>query len=134
MASACIIARQKDPTFKPNFKHGHRVRRSPTYRSWQSMITRCTNPNAKRSDHYGGANPPVLVCDHWLHSFEAFLADMGERPKGATLGRLGDVGNYSCGQYEQCKQNGWERNCSWQTRKEQQFEQRTKRQLAFLAE
>ena len=57
--------------------HGHSLngRRSPTYHSWQSMLQRCTNPNALKYDNYGGAG--VIVCDRWL-SFENFLTDMGE--------------------------------------------------------
>ena len=39
--------------------------------------------------------------------FSHFLADMGDRPAGTTLGRLGDQGNYEPG------------NCQWQTTKEQ---------------
>jgi hypothetical protein len=55
------------------------------------------DPEAKRWDSYGGANPPVTICDRWLdqkHGFNNFLADLGERRKGTTLGRFGDVGNY----------------------------------------
>jgi hypothetical protein len=87
------------------FKHGHCYRSgaSPTYHSWKAMIERCTNPKSSHWPHYGGANPPVKVCELWLNSFEAFLTDMGERPANTTLGRFGDVGDY-------CKEN-----CTWQT-------------------
>jgi hypothetical protein len=51
---------------------------------------------------------------------------LGERIEGTSLGRFGDVGNYSCGQCEQCKQNGWDLNCAWQTQKEQVAEQKAK--------
>lgn len=54
-------------------------------------------------------------------AFENFLADMGSRPEGTTLGRFGDIGNYEPG------------NCEWQTPKQQGAEQRIKRQLRFLA-
>jgi hypothetical protein len=59
----------------------------------------------------------VKVCDRWLNSFEAFLADMGERLEGTTLGRFMDTGNYE------------PENCTWQTRKEQAVEQRAKRRI-----
>jgi hypothetical protein len=85
------------------------------------MIQRCTNPKVKRWSHYGGAPVPVLCCDRWLNSFEAFLADLGERPDGTTLGRFSDIGNYEPG------------NCSWQSDREQKAEQKVKRQLAFMA-
>ena len=68
------------------------------------MRDRCSNPNSTRFEHYGGKG--VKVCSRW-DSFENFLADMGERPKGTTLGRYADTGNYEPG------------NCAWQTAKEQ---------------
>jgi hypothetical protein len=69
-----------------------------------SMKARCLNPSSKRWLHYGGAG--VKVCERWM-LFSHFLADMGDRPAGTTLGRLGDQGNYEPG------------NCQWQTTKEQ---------------
>jgi hypothetical protein len=85
------------------------------------MLARCTNPNHKNWEHYGGAG--IKVCDRWRgeHGFENFLSDMGERPDNTSLGRFGDVGNYESG------------NCAWQTKKEQGVEQRIKNQLTFLA-
>jgi hypothetical protein len=102
----------------PCFKHGYSF--DPTYISWNSMIQRCTNLNHEGWIYYGGATPPVKVCERW-RTFENFLADMGERPAGTSLGRLGDVGNYE------------PENCAWQTTKEQGAERRSKRQLALLA-
>ena len=71
---------------------------SPTYNSWQCMKKRCLNPKATKYHRYGGRG--VQVCERWL-TFENFLADMGERPEGTTLGRHGDKGDYEPG------------NCSW---------------------
>ena len=109
----------------PGLRHGHATKHNttPTYRSYRAMVMRCTNPNDDNWFHYGGANPPVLVCDRWLgeHGFENFLADMGERPAGTSLGRFGDVGNYEPD------------NCIWHIDAEQKVEQKVKRQLAFLA-
>jgi hypothetical protein len=119
----------------PTFKHGHTPRHSkysPTWTSWQAAIKRCTNSKRNSFPHYGGATPPVQICKG-LREFTGFLAVLGERPKGTTLGRFGDIGHYSCGQCDQCKQNGWELNCEWQSRKAQATEQKVKRQLAFLA-
>lgn len=77
-------------------KHGHCVRegRSPEHESWRAMKSRCTNPHDKSYPWYGAIG--VAVCDRWM-DFENFLADMGPRPEGTTLGRIGDVGNYEPG-------------------------------------
>ena len=88
-------------------KHGHACNGhwSATYRSWMCMRARCYNPNDINYHRYGGAG--ISVCDRWRTSFVCFLSDMGARPNGTTLGRLGDVGNYEPG------------NCMWQTSAEQ---------------
>jgi hypothetical protein len=46
------------------------------------------------------------------------IADMGPRPKGTTLGRFGDVGDYSPS------------NCKWMTQREQN-EARVSKRAAF---
>lgn len=100
---------------KPRFKHGYRPASSATrtYSSWCAMRTRCTNPNFDGWKNYGGRN--VKVCERWMNSFEAFLADVGERPAGTTIGRFGDEGNYEPG------------NCKWMTRKEQEANKRRRK-------
>jgi hypothetical protein len=103
--------------------HGHTARsgKSPEYFSWCAMIQRCTNPKNNRYAIYGGRG--ISVCIRWTEEkgFEHFLSDMGPRPKGTTLGRFGDVGNYEPG------------NCEWQTLKTQGAEKRVHHQLQFLA-
>jgi hypothetical protein len=83
----------------PRFRHGHARRGATTrvYAVWSAMIQRCTNPNDKDFDRYGGRG--ITVCDRWLHSFEDFYADMGERPPGLTLDRRDNEGNYEPGNY-----------------------------------
>lgn len=83
-------------------KHG--MSKTRTYRSWDSMIQRCTNPLNKDWKDYGGRG--IRICNRWL-SFENFLEDMGERPENKTLDRVDVHGNYSL------------ENCRWATPKEQ---------------
>jgi hypothetical protein len=105
----------------PAFEHGHTSGdyMSPTYMSWFAMKQRCLNPNHVGYPKYGGATPPITVCDRWLgpDGFTNFLADLGERPAGTTLGRFGDVGNYEPG------------NCKFMTWAEQVANRRSDRNL-----
>ena len=93
----------------PSFKHGRST--SSVYRTWQSMKDRCLNPKNSDWKWYGGAG--VMICRRWL-DFQNFLADVGERPVGTTLGRFGDIGNYEPS------------NVTWQTWKEQRITQAIK--------
>lgn len=91
-----------------SFLHGHASsnNKSKTYRSWASMIQRCTNPNNENYHNYGGKG--IVVCKRW-RSFPNFLEDMGECPLDRhTLGRCDSDNNY-------CKDN-----CRWETWKQQE--------------
>ena len=65
-----------------------------TYRAWADMITRCMNRKRPNFDRYGGRG--ITVCNRWLN-FNAFRADMGDRPRGLTLDRINNDGNYEPG-------------------------------------
>lgn len=84
-------------------KHGHFLGGKPslTYKSWQAMIARCTNPKHPAFDNYGGRG--ITIDPRWAGSFDVFLADMGERPAGYVLDRIDNYGGY-------CKSN-----CRWVT-------------------
>lgn len=60
----------------PAKSHGRSF--DPIYNVWQRMIARCTKAYCTSFPKYGARG--IKVCDRWLNSFEAFLADMGERP------------------------------------------------------
>ena len=95
-------------------RHGHAKSglESPTWISWQSMLSRCRYPDRDREAKH--VNRGISVCDRW-QSFENFLSDMGERPRGATLDRIDNDGNYEPG------------NCRWATPIEQARNRRNAR-------
>lgn len=99
-------------------KHGQHG--TPTYLSWRSMKARCLNPSSPDYADYGGRG--ITVCDRWASSFEAFLADMGERPTGLTLDRVDTNGNYEPG------------NCQWSTPKKQASNRRNNSLITYKGE
>jgi hypothetical protein len=102
-------------------RHGfssRKTNRTPTYRSWAMMISRCRNPNVPSYNNYGGRG--IKVCDRWL-DFANFLADMGERPSLAySIDRFPD----NNGNYEPS-------NCRWATRKQQTRNTRRNKLIEF---
>ena len=86
------------------FKKTHGMSKSRTYKTWEQMKIRCLNKNNHRYYDYGGRG--IAVCDRWM-TFENFYHDMGKRPKGKSIDRLDNCGNYEPD------------NCSWATPKEQ---------------
>ena len=105
------------PTNKTRVYHG--LSKTPTYRTWISMHTRCTDPANASFIYYGAKG--VSVCERW-NDLGNFIADMGMRPEGKTIDRLDNNLGYEPG------------NCRWATVYEQQRNRRHVKCNVELAE
>jgi hypothetical protein len=84
--------------------------RSRMRRRWYDMLGRCGDPEHPSWPRYGARG--ISVCQRWIDSFDAFLADMGPRPSPKhSIDRIDNDGNYEPS------------NCRWATDKEQRANQ-----------
>lgn len=96
----------------------HRRTGTPEHRTWIAMKSRCYTKSNIGYPYYGGRG--IAVCDRWVHNFENFLADMGERPGPEySLDRINSNDNYSPD------------NCRWAMREVQDNNRRDNRMLTF---
>lgn len=91
----------------------HGLSKTPEFRTWTSMMTRCRNPRSQDYPRYGGRG--IIVCERW-NTFVNFLADMGHKPsRRHSIDRINTNGNYEPS------------NCRWATPIQQSRNQRSNR-------
>ena len=103
----------REATAQRSTKHGYsrRGQRSPEYRAWIEMKTRCYNPKATGFQYWGGRG--ITICDEWRFNFMSFFTYVGVKPTPKhSIDRIDVNGNYEPG------------NVRWATSMEQNNNQR----------
>jgi len=73
-------------------KHG--MCGTPVYNAWKGMKGRCYCKTNHKYVDYGARG--ITVCDRWLHSFNNFFEDMGDKPSLThSLDRKDNDGDYT---------------------------------------
>ena len=105
---------------KRNYKHGLSDNR--LIGIWRAMKQRCYNQNSQYYYNYGGRG--IVVCNEWLHDFQAFYdwAMANGYTDNLTIDRIDVNGNYEPS------------NCRWATRKEQSNNTRANRLITYNGE
>lgn len=96
----------------------HNLSKSPEYKIWQSMKSRCYNDNNMMFYLYGERG--ITVSNSWNISFTQFYKDMGKRPSdNHSIERINNNLGYNS------------INCKWATLKEQSHNKRSNRIIVF---
>jgi hypothetical protein len=99
----------------------HNMTKTPEYRCWSHIKSRCYNP--RTPDYKNYMDRGIRMCDEWKNSFETFFSDMGKRPTTKhTIERVDNNGLYE------------KLNCVWATRLVQNANRRNTHLLTFRGE
>jgi len=92
----------------------HRQSKSPLYKVWTAMKSRCRNSKNPRYKDYGGRS--ITVCDEWqeFEPFQEWALSHGYK-EGLSLDRINNNGNY------------YPINCRWTT---DSIQQQNKRKMS----
>jgi|SRR5208337_940024 len=95
----------------------HGLTKHPLYDTWNNKKQLCNNPKYKDYPFYGGRG--IKICDAWSNDPAPFityvLCTLGPRPRGMSLDRINNAGNYEPG------------NLHWATYSEQILNQRPRK-------
>lgn len=95
----------------------HHKSNTKVYYAWCGMRNRCYDISNKEYKNYG--NRGIIVCEGF-NSFNIFYKIMGEPPNNRySNDRIDNTKNYTCGECDECKRNGWKLNTRWATPKQQ---------------
>ena len=86
------------------------------------MIERCYRTSNSGYYNYGGRG--IRICEFIRAGPENLFSIVGKRPKGLSIDRPDNDGNYSCGSCAECKSKGWKKNLRWATAYQQARNQR----------
>lgn len=106
-------------SIRSDLHHIHGMTESVEYKTWTRMRSRCTSPTCREWPHYGGRG--ITICERW-EAFENFYQDMGPRPKGHSIDRIDNDGNYEPA------------NCRWATVDQQLRNKRTVTKITLNGE
>lgn len=110
----------------------HGLRFHPVYGSWKMAVDRCYNTKNNAYADYGGRG--IRVCEFIRSSPANLLMLLGEKPEDYSIERVGNSGNYSCGQCAECLRCGWKMNVKWASREEQGRNKRNNRWITHNGE
>jgi hypothetical protein len=96
-ANSCGCLR-REQTAQRTYRHGdaRHDSRSPLYRCWSGIKSRCFNPKNPYFKHYGGRG--ITVAAEWVDDYPAFrkfvAEELGPRPKGCSIDRIENHDGY----------------------------------------